>query len=291
MGFDEPLPTWLKAKLPKRPYSEQMKRMLREFRLNTVCEEARCPNIGECFSRGTATFMILGSVCTRSCKFCAVSKGTPSDVDEDEPMRVALMVKTLGIKHAVITSVTRDDLPDKGANQFAATVRAIKQVCDGVTVEVLTPDFGGRKELVKLVVESGPEVFNHNIETVRRLQKLIRPQADYERSLSVLRAVKEFDGSIVTKSGLMVGLGETDDEVIEAMHDLYEAGCDIVTIGQYLQPTRRHFPIMRYVTPQQFEFYKDVGESIGIKVVVAGPFVRSSYMAEHALRLVRETQK
>lgn len=284
-GGYEPLPSWLKAKLPKAPYTAQMKAMLRSFNLHTVCEAAKCPNIGECFSRGTATFMILGDVCTRSCRFCAVSKGTPKPVDHDEPMRIARMVNALGIRHAVITSVTRDDLPDQGAHHFAATVAAIKHHCDGVTVEVLTPDLRGERELVKVIIDSQPDVFNHNIETVRRLQKLIRPQADYWRSLGVLKMAKEMDGNVIIKSGLMVGLGESDDEVIEAMADLLSVGCDIVTIGQYLQPTRRHHPVMRYVPPETFERYREEGLRMGFKAVIAGPFVRSSYMAEAAFRL------
>ncbi|MCS7253739.1 MAG: lipoyl synthase [Armatimonadota bacterium] len=281
----EPLPHWLKAKLPKKPYTADMKAMLRSFGLHTVCESARCPNIGECFSRRTATFMILGDICTRSCKFCAVKSGVPTPVDDDEPRRIALMVKALGIRHAVITSVTRDDLVDQGARHFAATVTAIKQLCEGVTVEVLVPDMRGRKELVKIVVESGPDVFNHNIETVRRLQRLIRPQADYQRSLNVLKMAKELDDRIITKSGIMVGLGENDDEVIETMKDLLLFGCDIVTIGQYLQPTRHHYPVMRYVPPEIFERYSEIGMAMGFKAVIAGPFVRSSYMAEFALKL------
>lgn len=287
----EMLPSWLKAKLPKAPYIGQMKAILRRFNLNTVCEAALCPNIGECFSRGTATFMILGNVCTRSCAFCAVKSGLPEPVDDGEPKRIALMVKALGIRHAVITSVTRDDLPDQGASQFAATIMAIKEICSDVTIEVLTPDMWCNRELIKIIIDAQPDVFNHNIETVRRLHRAIRPQASYERSLATIKIAKELSDSIITKSGLMVGLGESDEEVIEAMADLIEAGCDIVTIGQYLQPSRRHYPVMRYVPPETFERYREIGIEMGFKAAIVGPFVRSSYMAEASLELVRRQTK
>lgn len=228
--------------------------------------------------------MILGNQCTRNCRFCAVEKGVPEPVDPLEPKRIARMVEELKLRHAVITSVTRDDLPDQGAHHFAATVNAIHQRCPETTVEVLPSDFWGRRDLIQVVVESKPAVYNHNIETVRRLQPQIRPQADYERSLSVLAIVKELNDCIVTKSGLMVGLGETDEEVIETMRELRRVGCDIVTIGQYLQPTRRHWRVMRYVPPEVFEQYASIGEEMGFMAVVAGPFVRSSYRAEEALK-------
>jgi len=253
--------------------------------ISTVCQSARCPNIGECFSRGTATFMLLGETCTRRCGFCAVKTGRGEPVDPYEPLKVATMVRKLNLRHAVITSVARDDLPDQGANQFAKTVKAIKLLCPNTTVEVLTPDFKARPDLIAIVVESSPDVYNHNVETVPRLQKSVRPQASYERSLKVLEIVKGLRPQMLTKSGLMVGLGETMDEVVQVLKDLRSVGCDIVTIGQYIRPTARHLPVARYVTPEEFAELERIGYELGFKYVFAGPFVRSSYLADAALEV------
>lgn len=276
------LPDWIREKVPKRTKAEPLRRELELLGINTVCQSARCPNIGECFSRGTATFMLLGKTCTRSCGFCAVKTGRGEPIDPYEPLKVATMVQKLGLKHAVITSVARDDLPDQGANQFARTVRAIKFLCPNTTVEVLTPDFKARGDLIAIVVESQPDVYNHNVETVPRLQKLVRPQASYQRSLKVLETIKELEPKMLTKSGLMVGLGERMDEVVQVLKDLRSVGCEIVTIGQYLRPTMRHLPVARYVTPGEFAELECIGYELGFKYVFSGPFVRSSYLADIA---------
>jgi len=276
------LPIWIRSKVPKRKSAEPLRQELNRMGVNTVCQSARCPNIGECFSRGTATFMLLGETCTRRCGFCAVKTGRGEPVDPYEPLKVATMVHKLNLRHAVITSVARDDLPDQGANQFAKTVRAIKFLCPNTTVEVLTPDFKARPDLIAIVVESSPDVYNHNVETVPRLQKLVRPQASYERSLKVLEIVKELRPQMLTKSGLMVGLGETVEEVVQVLKDLRSIGCDIVTIGQYIRPTARHLPVARYVTPEEFAELERIGYELGFKYVFAGPFVRSSYLADIA---------
>ena len=276
------LPIWIRSKVPKRKSAEPLRQELSRMGVNTVCQSARCPNIGECFSRGTATFMLLGETCTRRCGFCAVKTGRGEPVDPYEPLKVATMVHKLNLRHAVITSVARDDLPDQGANQFAKTVRAIKFLCPNTTVEVLTPDFKARPDLIAIVVESSPDVYNHNVETVPRLQKLVRPQASYERSLKVLEIVKELRPQMLTKSGLMVGLGETVEEVVQVLKDLRSIGCDIVTIGQYIRPTARHLPVARYVTPEEFAELERIGYELGFKYVFAGPFVRSSYLADVA---------
>jgi lipoate synthase len=276
------LPIWIRSKVPKRKSAEPLRQELSRMGVNTVCQSARCPNIGECFSRGTATFMLLGETCTRRCGFCAVKTGRGEPVDPYEPLKVATMVHKLNLRHAVITSVARDDLPDQGASQFAKTVRAIKFLCPNTTVEVLTPDFKARPDLIAIVVESSPDVYNHNVETVPRLQKLVRPQASYERSLKVLEIVKELRPQMLTKSGLMVGLGETVEEVVQVLKDLRSIGCDIVTIGQYIRPTARHLPVARYVTPEEFAELERIGYELGFKYVFAGPFVRSSYLADVA---------
>ncbi|MEJ7612104.1 lipoyl synthase [Fervidibacter sacchari] len=276
------LPIWIRSKVPKRKSAEPLRQELNRMGVNTVCQSARCPNIGECFSRGTATFMLLGETCTRRCGFCAVKTGRGEPVDPYEPLKVATMVHKLNLRHAVITSVARDDLPDQGASQFAKTVRAIKFLCPNTTVEVLTPDFKARPDLIAIVVESSPDVYNHNVETVPRLQKLVRPQASYERSLKVLEIVKELRPQMLTKSGLMVGLGETVEEVVQVLKDLRSIGCDIVTIGQYIRPTARHLPVARYVTPEEFAELERIGYELGFKYVFAGPFVRSSYLADVA---------
>ena len=276
------IPSWIRSKVPKRRLAEPLRQELSRLGINTVCQSARCPNIGECFSRGTATFMLLGETCTRRCGFCAVKTGRGEPVDPYEPLKVATMVRKLNLRHAVITSVARDDLPDQGANQFAKTVRAIKLLCPNTTVEVLTPDFKARPDLIAIVVESSPDVYNHNVETVPRLQKSVRPQASYERSLKVLEIVKGLCPQMLTKSGLMVGLGETMEEVVQVLRDLRSVGCDIVTIGQYIRPTARHLPVARYVTPEEFAELERIGYELGFKYVFAGPFVRSSYLADVA---------
>ncbi len=256
-----------------------VKRILREKGLNTVCESARCPNIAECFSKPTATFMILGDVCTRRCGFCSVEKGYPMPPMDDEPIKIAEVSAKLSLRHVVITSVTRDDLPDKGAGQFARTIDEVRRLNKGITVEVLTPDFSGSKESIMEVAESKPEIYNHNIETVPRLYKKVRPQADYKRSLELLKLVKELYPDIITKSGIMVGLGEEKDEVIGVMKELRNVRCDVLTIGQYLMPTKNNLPVIEYVKPDVFDYYKQEGEKMGFKQVESGPFVRSSYNA------------
>ncbi len=263
----------------------ELKRDLRRLDLHTVCESARCPNIHECFHRGQATFMILGNLCTRGCGFCSVPKGSPEKreftLDAQEPRHVAEMAARMNLRYVVITSVNRDDMPDGGSHHFAETVREVRRALPNAQVEVLTPDFEGNLDAVRRVLDAGPHVFNHNMETVSRLYKRVRPQASYDQSLDVLRAAREYRADVLTKSGLMVGLGETAPEVEELLRDLRERGStDVATIGQYLQPTRRNLPVMSYVTPGQFDAYRDYGLSIGFKMVFAGPFVRSSYMAD-----------
>lgn len=245
-----------------------------------------CPNIGECFCAGTATFMILGEVCTRDCRFCAVSQGTPAPPDSQEPFQVAEAAARLGLDYVVITCVTRDDLPDGGAGQFVATIEALRERIPEVCIEVLPSDLGGALEPLKRILAARPTVFNHNLETVRRLQSRVRPQADHDSSLGVLRRASELAGGMPIKSGLMVGLGETADEIGEALGDLADAGCSIVTIGQYLQPSPQHLRVERYVTPEEFEQYEQLGREQGIAQVVSGPFVRSSYRAGEVASLV-----
>ncbi len=277
-----PLPDWLKVKLRKGHLSCDTRYLIDRAGVHTVCQSAMCPNIGECFGSGTATFLLMGDRCTRNCRFCAVATGAPEPLDEREPERVAHAVDRMGLDYVVLTSVTRDDLPDGGAAHFAAVIEAIKQRRHQARVEVLVPDFGGRRESLECVLAAAPCVLNHNIETVRRLQPRIRPQASYETSLAVLTAAAELAPGIPTKSGLMVGLGETDEEVAGALRDLARAGVAIVTVGQYLQPSPRHVPIERYVHPDVFARYEQVGRVLGLKRVFAGPFVRSSYRAEQA---------
>lgn len=273
------LPPWAKKTLgPSKPIHE-MKSVLRRRNLHTVCESARCPNIGECFSKPTATFMILGNVCTRTCGFCSIDKrARPLQVDPDEPSNIAVTAKELGLKHVVVTSVTRDDLEDGGAEQFALTIRAIKDTISGILVEVLTPDFRGDDEALDIVLNARPDIFNHNLETVPSLYPTVRPQADYRMSLQVLRHAKA--SGVMTKSGIMVGLGETAEEVRRVLADLKASGCDAVTIGQYLRPTRESLEVKEYIEPQVFLDYERYGKEIGIKHVYSGTFVRSSYNAE-----------
>jgi len=281
--MDSRIPPWARRKYNIGELAK-VKAQLRELGLHTVCESARCPNIGECFKKPTATFMILGDVCTRRCRFCAVGKGKPKAVDAAEPGNIALAAVRLGLTHAVITSVTRDDLPDGGAGQFAKVVRALKEGKPGMVVEVLTPDFEGDEHALMTVINSGPDIFNHNLETVPRLYSTVRPQAVYERSLGVLETAKRLAAqaglSIYTKSGLMVGLGETYDEVVSVMQDLRAVGCDILTIGQYLRPMKENIEVTEYVTPEVFERYAVAGREVGFVSVASAPLVRSSYNAE-----------
>ena len=270
------LPHWFKQRFPKPETMVTMKGLLEELGLNTICQSALCPNIGQCFSRKTATFLILGDICTRHCTFCAVEKGCPLPVDGDEPQQIVTAAATLRLNYVVITSVTRDDLPDGGAYQFARTTSLLHE--KGMAAEVLIPDFLGSTEALKAVVESSPEVLNHNVETVPRLYPEVRPEADYLRSLQLLSRVKTQAG-IITKSGLMLGLGETRDEVIRVMQDLREAGCDLVTIGQYLQPSPKHHPVSRFVPPEEFSRYEQIGQEMGFTAVVSAPQVRSSFKA------------
>ena len=274
------LPPWLRCRLSSGGAVRSTVATLERFRINTVCQSAHCPNIGECFARKTATFLILGNVCTRSCAFCAVRKGKAAGLDPDEPARVAQAAATLGLAHVVVTSVTRDDLPDGGSGQFVETIRLVRSRCPGATIEVLVPDFRGDTELVGTVAGAWPGVFGHNVETVPRLYPDVRPGADYGRSLDVLSFAKNRDSEVLTKSGIMVGMGESWDEVVAVMNDLRSVRCDILTIGQYLSPSRKHHPVVEFIPPDVFEEYARVGEKIGFKHVASGPLVRSSYMAD-----------
>ena len=271
-------PDWLKVRLPAGESYARLKSLVKDHRLHTVCEEARCPNMGECWNAGTATFMILGDVCTRSCGFCAVRTGRPEGLDTDEPYRVARAIRIMGVRHAVITSVNRDELPDGGAAIFAETIRQARIVNPGIRIEVLIPDFRGVRWALQLVIDERPDILNHNTETVPRLYTRVRPQAKYARSLEVIR--RGHEAGMVTKSGLMLGLGEEQEEVLSVMRDLRTNGCDILTLGQYLRPTMDHLPVERYVPPGEFDSYKEKGLEMGFKHVESGPLVRSSYHAE-----------
>ena len=273
------LPEWLKIRLPRPDTIKQVEQMMRSKNLHTVCESARCPNLPECWSKKTATFMILGDTCTRSCGFCAIKVGKGLDVDPFEPLNVAKTTKELGLKHVVVTSVARDDLKDEGAGQFVRTIRALQKEIPHIIVEVLVPDFKGKEHLIREVCDARPDIYNHNIETVARLQTIVRPQARYERTMGVLEKVKEIDPEIYTKSGLMLGLGETKDEVLKTLKDLRDVGVDAVTIGQYLRPTMHHLPVVEYIHPDVFKEYEGIGEEIGFAFVASGPFIRSSYNA------------
>ncbi|MDW8046346.1 MAG: lipoyl synthase [Chloroflexota bacterium] len=273
-------PPWLTVRFAAGETYERVRELMRAKALHTVCEEARCPNIGECWGRGTATFMILGDVCTRSCGFCAVKTGRPQGLDRDEPRRVALAVLQMGLRHAVITSVNRDELPDGGAGIFAETIRWIRRLCPETTVEVLIPDFKGDWNALATVVGAGPDILNHNLETVPRLYRRVRPQAEYGRSLALLARAKALSPRLQTKSGLMVGLGEREEELLAVFRDLAERGVDILTVGQYLQPTPTHLPVERYWTPEEFARLKRAALAMGFRHVEAGPLVRSSYHAE-----------
>jgi lipoyl synthase len=272
-------PEWLRVRLPSGENYDQLKQLMRSKQLHTVCEEARCPNMGECWANKTATFMILGSVCTRSCGFCAVATGRPMALDWEEPRRVAEAVTQMGLNHVVVTSVNRDEMHDGGATLFAATIRWIRRLNPECAVEVLTPDFKGSREALKIVMDARPDVFNHNVETVPRLYKHVRPQAVYERSLDILSWAKEMRPEKPTKTGFMLGLGETHEEVLDLLRDLHAHAVDVVTIGQYLRPSQQHLPIERYATPDEFREYARLGREMGFRNVFSGPLVRSSYHA------------
>ena len=275
-------PPWLKARAPMGANYQELKELMRGLGLHTVCEEAHCPNIGECWNFRTATFLLLGDICTRGCRYCAIGKGKPNSLDEDEPKRVANAVATLGLRHAVLTSVNRDDLPDGGAHIFAASIRKIREYIPGCNVEVLIPDFMGDEDALRMVLEARPDVLNHNIETVRRIFRRFRPKATYDQSLELLRRARAFDPSLRTKSGMMVGASETIEEVLEVMDDLRAVDVEVMTIGQYLPPSSDFWPLDRYYTPEEFAFLKQEGLKRGFKHVESGPLVRSSYHAhEH----------
>lgn len=282
----ERLPEWLRRPIQTdRNYSE-VHDLIRKNGLHTVCEDAKCPNRHECWNAGTATVMILGNICTRDCRFCNIATGQPDGLDYDEPERVADAVERMRLKHVVITSVTRDDVPKGGADIFADTIRAVRNRMPGITVEVLTPDFEGNMENLQMVLEAHPEVFNHNIETCERLQGPIRSGATYERSMSVLKYASEFDGgSVLVKSGIMLGLGETNEEVVQTLKDLYTNGCRLVTIGQYMAPSRDHARTKRFVTPAEFKEFDEIAQKIGFDEIASGPLVRSSYRADKMMHV------
>ncbi|MBE2229420.1 MAG: lipoyl synthase [Chitinophagaceae bacterium] len=276
-------PDWLRVKLPIGDNYKHVRGLVDNHKLHTICESGNCPNMGECWGAGTATFMILGNVCTRSCGFCAVATGKPEPADWDEPQRVAEAIHLMKVKHAVITSVDRDELPDGGSTIWHNTIKAVKALNPGTTLETLIPDFKGKKEDIQRVIDAAPEVVSHNIETVERLTRQVRIQAKYWRSMDVIRSLKE--GGMRTKSGIMLGLGETKEEVIQTLRDLQAWGCDVVTIGQYLQPTKNHLPVQRFVHPDEFAEYREIGYSLGLDYVESGPLVRSSYHSEkHVFR-------
>ena len=280
-------PPWLKKRVPPLHDVEKVRSILEQIDLHTVCQEACCPNLGECFAEGTATFLILGRVCTRACGFCAVERGAPAPPDAAEPERVSQAVQMMGLHYAVVTSVTRDDLPDGGASSFAKTIRAIRASNPKTKVEVLIPDFKGDRNSLKIVLRERPEILNHNVETIPRFYPRVRPLADYERSLNLLKTSKDEYPQIATKSGLMLGFGETREEVLEVLRDLREAMCDYLTIGQYLQPRQDRLPVIRFIPPEEFEEYKRVGEGMGFRAVASGPFVRSSF---HAAQMFENTK-
>ena len=275
-----PIPSWIRVRVSEGESFKELKQLVQSQNLHTVCEEARCPNIFDCWSRRTATFMILGDVCTRACRFCAVTSGRPLELDLGEPLRVAESVAKLNLRHAVITSVDRDDLADGGSGIFARTIRAIRRRSPGTTIEVLTPDFQGDRDAVRTVVEAGPEIFNHNTETVPRLYASIRPKAVYENSLALLRQVKQLAPAMVTKSGLMVGLGEEEDELLDVFSNMRAHHIDVLTVGQYLRPSKKHVEVVRYYRPEEFARLKEKALKMGFRHVESGPLVRSSYHAD-----------
>lgn len=282
-------PDWLKVPYDPKAVQE-VASLMKNLKLNTVCNEANCPNLGECFMKHTATFMILGSHCTRNCRFCNVTHAAPETVDPDEPENLAKAAKKLGLRHVVITQVTRDDLEDGGAGQFAECLRQLHEMCPGTTVEVLTSDMKGSHDCLDIVLQAGPDVFNHNVEMPKELYSKVRPEARYERSLDVLRYVKETYPDVLTKTGFMVGLGETEEQIDALLDDLVETGCDILTIGQYLQPSPQHYPLQRYVTPAEFDHYKEMALAKGFRFVTSTPLVRSSYRAAEAVEAVSESR-
>jgi lipoic acid synthetase len=281
-------PHWLKQRLPAGPEFEKIKGMINQDRLHTVCQEAGCPNMWECFSHRTATFLIMGSRCTRNCRFCAVAEGPLESPDPDEPARVAGVARQMGLKYVVVTSVTRDDLPDGGAGIFAETIEKIRQQIPDVRVEVLIPDFKGNRQALETVLNARPDVLNHNIETVPRLYTQVRPQADYRRSLELIQRAHAFDDALMTKSGLMLGLGESREEVSRTLEDMLQAGCRLLTLGQYLQPSKEHLPVKRFVPPEEFEQWRQHALKMGFVEVASGPFVRSSYHARELFQDVKE---
>jgi lipoic acid synthetase len=277
------IPEWIKVRVHQGENYKELKQLVQEKRLHTVCEEAQCPNIFDCWNRRTATFMILGAVCTRACRFCAVTSGRPTELDIGEPLRVAESVAQLGLRHAVITSVDRDDLRDGGSGIFARTIAAIRRRSPGTSIEVLTPDFQGDEAAIRTVVEAGPDIFNHNTETVPRLYRRIRPKAVYERSLGLLRLVKQLNPDMVTKSGVMAGLGETTEELLDVFRDMRDHNIDVLTVGQYLQPSPKHAPVARYYKPQEFVELKQAADAMGFEHVESGALVRSSYHADEQI--------
>jgi lipoic acid synthetase len=280
-------PDWIKVRLPSNPVFFSTKALVADLKLHTVCESAQCPNRWECWSQGTATFMIAGDRCTRACGFCAVSTAKPFALETDEPQRVAEAVRRMKLKHVVITAVARDDLKDGGAEHFARTIQAIREMDPSIIIEVLVPDFHAQGDCLKTVLDAGPEIFNHNMETVERLTPLVRSRAKYRTSLEVLRRAKEIAPGIVTKSGVMLGLGETELELFQTMDDLRAAGCQVLTLGQYLRPTPQHLPVVAFITPEQFDVYGDIARNKGFEYVASGPLVRSSYHASDFHPVVR----
>ena len=275
----EKKPDWIKVRLPSNPVFFSTKALVADLKLHTVCESAQCPNRWECWSQGTATFMIAGERCTRACGFCAVSTAKPFPLEIDEPQRVAEGVKRLKLKHVVITAVARDDLKDGGAEHFARTIHAVRETDPNIIIEVLVPDFHAQGDCLKTVLDAGPEIFNHNLETIERLTPLVRSRAKYRTSLEVLRRAKEIWPQVVTKSGIMLGLGETENELFETLDDLRAAGCQVLTLGQYLRPTPQHLPVVAYIPPETFALYGDIARNKGFEYVASGPLVRSSYHA------------
>ena len=280
-------PSWIKVRLPSNPVFFSTKALISDLRLHTVCESAQCPNRWECWSQGTATFMIAGDRCTRACGFCAVTTAKPFALEEDEPQRVAEAVQRMKLKHVVITAVARDDLNDGGANHFARVIRAIRDVDPTIIIEVLVPDFHADDASIQAVLDAGPEIYNHNVETVERLTPLVRSRATYRTSLRVLRRAKELSPNTVTKSGIMLGLGEIEPEIFQTMDDLCEVGCQVLTMGQYLRPTPNHLPVVEFITPQQFDLYGEIERKKGFEHVASGPLVRSSYHAADFHPVVR----
>ena len=288
MAAQRRLPNWLKVKMPGGPNYLQLREQLREGQLHTVCEEARCPNIGECWERKTATFMILGDICTRACTYCAVTTGMPTTLDLEEPARLAETVERMGLRYVVITSVNRDELPDGGAFIFAQCIQQIRKRLPECKVEVLIPDFCGNWDALAKVMEAAPQTLNHNIETVRRVFHSVRPKGDYDQSLELLERAKKIAPDGVTKSGMMVGLGETWDEIIDTMRDLRSVDCDLLTVGQYLRPSEKHTPLSKWYTPDEFEELRKEGEALGFRHVASGPLVRSSYHADEQYEAARK---